>query len=86
MEGELNMTLINLRKWLPIYKTAKLQIDADKKMGNSWMKAYENFDTLLWGVFEGIIHFAWYEGCVEDYKVVLRATTHYYNMQYKEEP
>ena len=85
MESELNMTLINLRKWLPIYKTAKIQIDVDKKIGNSWMKAYEHFDTLLWGAFEGIIHLAWYEGCVEDCKVVLRATTHYYNMQYKEE-
>ena len=80
------MTIENLRKWLPIYKTAKIQIYEDKKMGNSWMKAYENFDRFLWGAFEGIVDFAWYEGCVEDYKVVLRATTHYYNMQYKEEP
>lgn len=80
------MTLTNLRKWLPIYKTAKIQIDVDKDRGNSWMKAYENFDRFLWGAFEGIVDFAWYEGCVEDYKVVLRATTHYYNMQYKEEP
>lgn len=77
------MTLTNLRKWLPIYKTAKIQIDVDKETGNSWMEAYENFDRLLWGAFEGIIYFAWYEGCVEDYKVVIRATTHYYNMQYK---
>ena len=78
------MTLANLRKWLPIYKAAKIQIDIDKKMCNSWIKAYDNFDRLLWGAFEGIINFAWYEGCVEDYKVVLRATMHYYNMQYKE--
>lgn len=78
------MTLTNLRKWLPIYKSAKIQIDVDKNMGKSWIKAYNNFDTLLWGAFEGIIHFAWYEGCVEDYKVVLRATMHYYNMKYKE--
>lgn len=78
------MTLINLRKWLPIYKAAKTQINVDKKMGKSWIKAYDNFDILLWGAFVGIIHFAWYEGCVEDYKLVLRATTHYCNMQYKE--
>lgn len=78
------MTLINLRKWLPIYKAAKNQIDIDKKMRNSRIKAYDNFDRYLWGAFEGIIHFAWYEGCVEDYGLVLRATTHYYNMQYKE--
>lgn len=78
------MTLTNLHKWLPIYKAAKIQIDVDKKMGNSWMEAYENFDIFLWGAFEGIVGFAWYESCVEDYKVVLRATTHYYNMQYKE--
>ena len=79
------MTLTNLRKWLPIYKTAKIQIDADKERGNSWMEAYENFDSFLWGAFEGIIYFAWYEGCVKDYKVVLRAITHYHNMQYREE-
>lgn len=78
------MTLTNLRKWLPIYKAAKIQIDIDKKMCHSWIKAYDNFDRLLWGAFEGIIYFAWYEGCVNDYKVVLRAVTHYYNMQYKE--
>lgn len=78
------MTLTNLRKWLPIYKAAKTQIDMDNKMCNSWIKAYDNFDRFLWGAFEGIIHFAWYEGCVEDYKVVLRATMHYYNMKYKE--
>lgn len=78
------MTLTNLRKWLPIYKSAKIQINVDKKMGKSWIRTYEDFDRLLWGAFVGIIHFAWYEGCVEDYKLVLRATTHYYNMQYKE--
>ena len=33
-------------------------------MWNSWIKAYDNFDRLLWGAFEGIIHFAWYEGCL----------------------
>ena len=55
------MTLTNLRKWLPIYKAAKTQIDIDKKMCNSWIKAYDNFDRLLWGAFEGIIHFAWYD-------------------------
>ena len=85
MKGELNMTLTNLRKWLPIYNSAKIQIDLDKKMGHSWMKAYENFDTLLRGAFEGIIHFGWYEGCVEDYKVVLRAIIRYYDMQYEED-
>ena len=53
------MTLTNLRKWLPIYKAAKTQIDIDKKMCNSWIKAYDNFDRFLWGAFEGIIHFAW---------------------------
>ena len=78
------MTLTNLRKWLPIYKAAKTQIDIDKKMCNSWIKAYDNFDRLLLGAFEGIIYFAWYEDCLEDYKVVFRATMHYYNMKYKE--
>ena len=63
------MTLTNLRKWLPIYKTAKIQIDTNKALGRSWMRNYEDYDKLLWGAFEAIIHFGWYLGCAEDYAI-----------------
>lgn len=38
MKGELTMTLINLRKWLPIYKAAKNQIDIDKRCAIAGLK------------------------------------------------
>ena len=79
------MIINNLRKWLPLYRYAKQSIDLSIKQGKSWYEAFSKMDAILWAGFEGVINFGYYFDCSKDYDIVLKAATHYLNVQYKKE-